>query len=68
MTLDAEFTRLIIESDCLEVIKAVNRTEFDMSTRSCNFVAHQLAKFALSCNETCYWIEGGLVGFTLTFR
>ncbi|KAI5327441.1 hypothetical protein L3X38_026837 [Prunus dulcis] len=83
MTIDAGFTRMIIESDCLEMINAVNQTEFDMSMegelieelkellrrfvfvslqhqpRTCNFVTHQLAKFTLSCNEICYWMEEG---------
>ncbi|CAB4297012.1 unnamed protein product [Prunus armeniaca] len=31
MEIDVGFTRIIIESDCLEVINAINRTEFDMS-------------------------------------
>ncbi|CAL2249606.1 unnamed protein product [Prunus armeniaca] len=81
MAIDAGFTRMIIESDCLEVINAVNRFEFDMSMEgelieelkellchfvfvslqhqphTCNFVAHQLAEFTLSCNEICYWME-----------
>lgn len=68
----SSFSRLIeefdisMEGELIEGLKELLRRFVFVflrhQPRQCNFVAYQLVKFSLSCNETCYWME------TLTFK